>query len=419
MTVFKKWFSKLGPGFITGASDDDPAGIATYAQTGAVFGLSQLWTALFTTPMMIAVQIMCGKIGLVTGKGLAGIIRQHYSKWILYPAVFLLFIANTINLGANLGAMAASVQLLFFIPFYYILLLIAGVSLFMQIFVPYKIYASYLKYLSFALLSYVVLAFVVDIDLQKAILATVIPTFSFSHDYLLNIVAILGTTISPYLFFWQTSEEVEEEVQQRKISEMGKGIPKVSYFDIRKLKIDTISGMFFSNIIMWFIIVTTGSTLFTNNSGEIQTAADAALVLRPVAGEYAFLLFALGIIGTGFLAIPILAGSVSYAVSEAFGWHEGLYKKLKGAPGFYGVIAVCTLIGILINFVGINPMKALYYSAVVNGIIAPPLLVMILLISNNEKIMGNQKNSKVVNYVGIITILVMSTAAVLLILSLI
>ncbi|QQG41000.1 MAG: Nramp family divalent metal transporter [Candidatus Levyibacteriota bacterium] len=412
--MIKRLLRFIGPGFITGASDDDPSGIATYSQTGAQFGYGQLWTALFSFPLMVAVQEMSGRIGLITGKGLAGVIKEHYSKKILYPAVLLLFVANTINIGADLGAMAAVAQLVFGLPFIVWLIGMVITTLVLEIFVSYKLYAKYLKYLTFSLFSYVITAFIVKINWQEVLTASIIPSFSFHKEYLFNIVAIFGTTISPYLFFWQASEEVEEEVAHHRIRRMGAGQPKVTPKDISRLNIDTIVGMFFSNLVMWFIVVTTGATLFTHGIRDIKTAQDAALALRPLAGDFAFGLFALGIIGTGFLAVPVLAGSASYAISESFGWKAGLYQKLKSAHGFYGAITIATLIGILINFIGIDPMSALYYTAVINGFIAPPLLIIILLIANNKAILKDQVNGKLLNILGIATVVIMIIAAVLL-----
>lgn len=418
MKKIKKILKFLGPGFITGASDDDPSGIATYSQTGAIFGFSQLWIALFSFPLQAAVQEMCGRIGLVTGKGLAGVIKKSYPKGFLYASVFLLFVANTINIGADLGAMAASAQLIFNFPFIFWLMGMVALTLVLEIFVSYKTYSKYLKYLGIALFSYVFTAFAVKIDWKTVFLSTVIPHFEFNKIYLLNIVAILGTTISPYLFFWQADEEVEEEVLANKLERMGAGEPKVTKRDMRRLRVDTIFGMFFSNMIMFFIIVTTGATLFTHGIKNIASAEDAALALKPFAGDFAFWLFAAGIIGTGLLAVPVLAGSASYAISETFGWKEGLYRKFKKAHGFYGTIIIATLVGFLINFININPIAALYYSAVVNGIIAPPLIIMILFIANNKNIMGEKVNNTLVNTLGIITALVMGAASIFLLITL-
>jgi len=418
MKKIKKILSKLGPGFITGASDDDPSGIATYAQTGALFGFAQLWATVFTYPLMTTVQEMCGRIGLVTGHGLAGVIRRHYSKKLLYGAVFLLVVANTINIGANLGAMAASAKLLIDLPFAFWLILMTAITLVLEIFVSYKTYVKYLKYLALSLFAYVFSAFVVKVDWIEVLKSTFIPYVEFSKQYIMNIVAFLGTTISPYLFFWQANEEVEDEIAHHKLRRSGIGVPRVTPKDLSHLRMDTAVGMLFSNVVSWFIIVTTGATLYKNGIHTIGSAQDAALALRPFAGDFAFLVFAIGIIGTGLLAVPVLSGSASYAVAETFEWKAGLYLKLKKAHGFYGVITIATLLGLLINFVGINPIAALYYTAVINGIIAPPLLIFILIIANNGKIMRGRVNNKLQNFLGLFAILVMSASALLLLLTL-
>lgn len=415
MKKLKKFLKILGPGFITGASDDDPSGIGTYAQTGAQFGYTQLWTALFSFPFMSVIQEMCGRIGMVTGKGLSGVIRIHYAKPVLYSAVLLLLIANTINIGANLGAMASSAQLLFHIPFIFWLIAMTVLTLVLEVFVSYRVYAQVLKYLALALFAYVIVVFAVRQDWIHIFRSTFIPTISFQKDYLFNIVAILGTTISPYLFFWQANEEVEEEVEHKKLISMGRGKPHITTQDIRTMRLDTIIGMFFSNLIMFFIIVTTASTLHVNGITKIETADQAAKALQPIAGDFAFVLFAAGIIGTGLLAVPILAGSASYAFSEAFGWKEGLYRKFTQAHGFYGVITIATLVGLLVNFTPVKPFQMLYYSAIINGIIAPPLLILIMFITNNEKIMGKHTNSRFSNVFGWTITGVMSIAALMLI----
>lgn len=412
MKRIKKFLKKFGPGFITGASDDDPSGIATYSQTGALFGYTQLWTALFSFPFMATIQEMCGRIGLVTGKGLAGVIRKHYSKKILYFAVFILMIANTVNIGADLGAMASSAQLLFNIPFVYLLFGITTFCLLLQIFVPYHIYANILKYLTFSLFAYIVTVFLVKQDWALVFRSTLMPEFSFNKAYLLNIVAILGTTISPYLFFWQASEEVEEEVESGKLRIMGIGIPRFNKRDIKNLRFDTVTGMFFSNLIMFFIILTTASTLGKHGITDIQSADQAAQALKPLAGDFAYLLFTLGIIGTGLLAVPVLAGSSSYALSETFGWKTGLYRKFSKAHGFYGIIIVATLVGLLINFTSISPFKMLYYTAVLNGLCAAPLMVLIMFISNNKEIMKGYTNGFFSNVFGWTITFLMAVCAV-------
>ncbi|MBI2195422.1 MAG: divalent metal cation transporter [Candidatus Levybacteria bacterium] len=386
MSKIRRLFKALGPGFITGASDDDPSGIGTYAQTGAIFGFSQAWTAPFSFPFMSVVQEMCGRIGMVTGMGLTRVVKTHYAKPVLYITVALLLIANTINIGANLGAMASSAQLLLGIPFIFWLIGITVITILLEVFVSYPVYARILKYLAFSLLAYIITAFIVKQNWGEVLRSTVIPSFSMSREYLFNIVAILGTTISPYLFFWQADEEVEEEVQQGKIRHMGAGIPQVTGRDIHRMRWDTVAGMFFSNLVMFFIIITTASTLHANGITKIETADQAAQILRPLAGDFAFLLFAAGIIGTGLLAVPILAGSASYAVSEVFNWKEGLYRKFTQAHGFYGVITIATLIGLLVNFTPIAPFTMLYYTAILNGLAAPPLMILIMLVAHNKKI---------------------------------
>jgi NRAMP (natural resistance-associated macrophage protein)-like metal ion transporter len=410
----KKILKIIGPGFITGASDDDPSGIATYSQTGAQFGFTQLWTALFSFPFMTVVQEMCGRIGLVTGNGLAGIIRRNYPKPILIVAVSIVTIANTINIGADLGAMASAAQLIVPIPFIVLLIGMTVFTLILEVFVSYPTYARFLKYLTFSLFAYIITVFVVKQNWTKIIFSTLIPSFTLGKEYILNIVALLGTTISPYLFFWQADEEVEEEIEQHKLVRIGYGKPKLAAHDIQKMRIDTFAGMFFSNLVMFFIIATTASTLFPNGITHIETADQAAKALKPFAGDFAYLLFALGIVGTGLLAVPILAGSASYAISEAFNWKAGLSKKFTQAHGFYGVITIATLIGLLVNFTPIKPFQMLYYTAILNGICAPPLLVLILLIANNKKIMGKHTNSLFSNITGIVITLIMSIAAVLL-----
>lgn len=377
-----------------------------------MFGYAQLWVAVFSLPFMIAVQEMCGRIGMVTGKGLSGVIRKHYPKPILYVAVALLLIANTVNIGADLGAMASVANLVVGGNFAIMLIGMTVLTLVLEIFISYRTYAKYLKYLSLSLFSYFFIGFVVHQDWMQVLGAALIPHISWTPEYLLNIVALLGTTISPYLFFWQADEEVEEEVASGKLRMMGVGTPKISDRDIKVMRIDTMTGMMFSNLVTFFIMITAASTLHSDGIMEITSAAQAAEALRPIAGEFTFHFFALGIIGTGLLAVPVLAGSASYAVAEAFQWHEGLYLKLKKAHGFYGVITIATLIGLSVNFTAISPFSMLYYTAVLNGVIAPPLLLLILLISNNRKIMGKRTNTWVSNVLGGIITAVMWVAGV-------
>lgn len=411
----RTFFKKLGPGFITGASDDDPSGIATYSQTGAQFGYGQLWVALWSIPFMVVIQEMCGRIGMVTGTGLAGVIRRHYSKKLLYGAVLLLLIANTINIGADLGAMASSAQLLIGVPFVVLLIGMTILTLVLEIFVSYKTYAQFLKYLTLSLLAYVVTLFVVRQPWGEIAWNTFVPHVTLTKEYVMNIVALLGTTISPYLFFWQADEEVEEQVASGKLQSMGVGIPQIAAGDMKAMRNDTIRGMSFSNLITFFIIATAASTLGAHGITDINTADDAAKALQPLAGNFAEMLFAVGIVGTGLLAVPVLAGSASYAISETFQWEGGLSLKLKQAHGFYGIITVATLAGLLINFSMIPPFKVLYYSAMLNGLLAPPLMIVILLIGNNKNIMGKYVNNGWSNGLGWLITVVMGGCAAMMV----
>lgn len=414
----KKLLGKVGPGFITGAADDDPSGVATYAQTGAIFGYSQLWLVWFTSPFMIVIQQMCGRIGMVTGKGLAGVILDNYPKSVLYVTVSLLVVANTINIGADLGAMASSAQMLLGLPFLFWLVLITGSIIALEILVPYKIYSRILKYLALTLFTYVLATFVVRLDWDEVLYATLIPHIEISAAFLLNIVAILGTTISPYLFFWQASEEVEEEVADGRIPDMGIRRPCVTRQGIVEMNRDTVIGMFFSQIIMFFIIVTTAATLHASGITTIQTASQAAEALRPLAGDLSYLLFAAGIIGTGLLAVPVLAGASAYAVAETAGLREGLGKNPGRAPGFYVVIALSALVGMSLDLLGISPITALYYAAALNGLAAPPLMALVTRIANREDIMGRFVNSRESNILGWVIVLIMALTGAALIVNL-
>jgi len=407
-----QYWHMLGPGLTTGAADDDPSGIATYSQTGARWGFSLLWLAAFTFPLMAVVQEMCARIGLVTGRGLAGNIKRFYPKKILYTVTVLLFLANTFNIGADLGAMAKATQLLWpNFSFTILIFFFTVLSLILQIFTSYKDYAKYLKWLALVLMSYVLTAFFVHLNGREILQNAFLPHLDFSKDQIFLICGILGTTISPYLFFWQTSQEVEEEILQGKTS-IKLRRSETTDLEIKKMRVDIWSGMFFSNLAMFFIILTCAATLFRAGITNISTAAEAAAALRPLAGQYAFLLFAVGIIGVGLLGVPVLAGSASYALSESFGWKQGLYRKFKKARAFYGVIILSMLIGLGLNFIGLDPIKALIYSAVANGIVAPVILVLIVHMSDNKKIMGNKTNGKTVSAVGWITALVMIIAGV-------
>lgn len=399
----EKFWKTLGPGLTTGAADDDPSGIATYSQMGASQGFGLLWMSLFTFPLMSAVQEMCARIGLVTGRGLAANIKKYYSKKLLYLCTGLLLFANTFNIGADLGAMAESMKLV--LPtssFAFWVVLFALVSLLFQVFVPYKAYARYLKYLTFILFSYVLSALLVGIDWSDVFRHTFIPSISFSKEVLVLIAAALGTTISPYLFFWQSSQEVEEQIAQGENFQELKP-DKAGAKVIKNMRVDVFSGMFISNAVMFFIIATCAAVLYSSGITNIGTAADAAEALRPAAGELAFSLFALGILGTGFLAIPVLAGSASYAISESFGWKTGLFRKLKEASAFYGVIIAAMLLGILLNFVGLDPIKTLIYSAVFNGLISPIMIFFIIHLSGNKEVMGEFRNGKLAASLGWLT----------------
>lgn len=405
----KDYWHMLGPGLTTGASDDDPSGIAAYSQTGAQFGYHLLWMSVFTLPLMAVVQEMCARIGIVTGKGLAGNIRVHFSKRILYACTLLLFIANAINIGADLGAMAKGVQLLHpSLNFSFLVIGFAIFSLLLQIFTPYVRYAKYLKWLALILLSYIASSILAHLNWQEVLHAAIRPAINFSKDEIFLICAILGTTISPYLFFWQTSQEVEEQILQGKTTVRARRHTEPA--DIRSMRIDVWSGMLLSNVVMFFIIAACGGILFPNGITHIETAAQAAEALRPFAGDATYFLFAVGLIGTGLLAIPVLAGSTSYALAESFRWKEGLYQNLQQAYAFYGMIIISMLVGLGINFIGIDPIKALIYSAVANGLVSPLVLLLIVLISSNKKIMGRWVNKKYVTWIGWITFLLMLMA---------
>lgn len=406
----EEYIEKLGPGLITGAADDDPSGIATYSQTGAQYGTGLLWLAAWTFPLMAVIQEMCGRIALVTGQGLATNIKHLYSKKALYACTILLFIANTLNIGADLGAIAKAIQLI--VPggsFIFLIVLVGLLGLLLQIYIPYKKYAKVLKWLVISLFSYIATGLIIHMDWSSLLHDGLIPHITFSKDQILLITGILGTTISPYLFFWETSQEVEEQIAEGKTTV--KQRHGTTTEEIKKMRVDVWTGMFLSNLVMFFIIAVCANTLFTHGITNIATASDAAQALTPFAGRFASLLFTIGIIGTGMLAIPVLAGSTSYALSESFGWKEGLYHKLSEARAFYAIISISIAIGILLNFIGIDPIKALIYSAIANGIIAPIMLVFIVHISGSKKIMGAHRNSPFTNILGwIITILMGITA---------
>jgi NRAMP (natural resistance-associated macrophage protein)-like metal ion transporter len=402
----------IGPGFITGASDDDPSGIGTYAQTGAIFGFRQLWTILFSFPFMVVIQEMCGRIGMITGTGLSGVIKKNYGKKILYPLLLLLVAANVINIGADLGAMAASAQMLFGKSFVGWLILMTLITLLLIVFVPYNTYVRYLKFLSISLFGYIFTVFIVKQDWHEVLKATFIPSISMDKEYLMNFVAILGTTISPYLFFWQADEEVEEEIKEHRLEAMGAGKPRIFPVDLKMMRFDTAVGMFFSNLISFFVIDATAATLHVHGITNIQTTTDAAGALKPLAGNFAYMLFAIGIIGTGLMAVPVLAGSAGYAIAEAAKWRAGLFLKFRQAPRFYLIIVVSVVLGVLIHYCPFSPFELLYYTAILNGLAAPPIMLIILLICNNKKIMGANTNPLIINILAIFITIVMAAAAI-------
>jgi len=399
--VWGRLMRVLGPGIVTGAADDDPSGIATYTQAGALFGFLMPWTMLFTYPLMTAVQEACMRIGAVTGKGLAAVIRLNYSHKVLYPVVLLVVCANTLNIGSDIGAMAASVQLIFpMIPYTVASVVIAVFVIVLEVFVPYHVYIKILKWLAASLFSYVITAFLITVPWRDVLVATLVPHIEFSSMFFFAIVGIFGTTISPYLFFWQASNVVEDEIEKGRLPQRG-GVPKLSKRYMSDLRLDTFVGMLFSNVMAWFIIVVAAVVLHAAGNTNISSAADAARALEPLvstfpyAGFLAKLIFAVGIIGIGLQSIPVLAGSSAYAVAETFGWREGLYRKFSQSRNFYLVIICGTLAGLVFNVLGFDPMKALLFTADFNGIAAIPLILLITNISSRESIMGTYKSGLV------------------------
>ena len=380
------WLKKLGPGLITGAADDDPSGIATYSQAGAQFGFNMLWTLLLTYPLMVGIQIISAQIGRVSGHGLATNIRRHYPGWLLYGVVSLLLIANVINIAADVAAMGDAVKLLIGGPARLYALGFGLLSLLLQILVPYRRYVRVLKWLTLALLAYVGVVFAVHMPWSEVASKTVLPQMSWKRDYITNVVAIFGTTISPYLFFWQASQEVENQTADP-LAKPLKYAPEQAADNLRRIKIDTCTGMGFSNLVAFFIVLTTAATLNAHGLTDIQTTAQAASALRPIAGEFGFLLFAAGIIGTGLLAVPVLAGSAAYAMAGAFRWKNSLEAKPAAAKQFYGIIAVSTLLGVALCFTPVDPIRALYWSAVINGVMSVPIMTIMMAMASRADIM--------------------------------
>lgn len=405
LSRFTSGWKKIGPGLVTGASDDDPSGIATYSQAGAAFGLSTLWTAIIAFPLMAAIQQMCARIGLVTSQGLTGTLKKHYPRPILYLMLLFSFPAIIMNIGADIAGMGAVGNLLFpTIEANYFSVIFTIILLGLIIYLPYQKIASVLKYLCIVMLVYFIVPFLYKQDFTAIIKATFIPTIRFDKNFMAIIVGILGTTISPYLFFWQASVEVEE-MKNRKHIIVNKKI-------IREINQDVDFGMTVSGFVMYFIILTTGTVLYNGGIHQIDTVEQAAMALKPIAGNLAYLLFAVGVIGTGLIAIPVLSGSISYIFSETFGWEQGLDKKFHEAKGFYVIIAISLILGLSINYIGISPIQSLIYTAILYGLTAPVLIAIILHISNNKKIMGTNVNGKVANFLGFSVLVIMSVAAI-------
>ncbi len=397
----KKFFKIFGPGLVTGAADDDPSGIATYSQAGAQFGYGQLWTVLFMLPLMTAIQEACARIGQVTGKGIVAVAKEHYGKKTVIFIVSLVLIANTINIGADIGAMAAATQLIVPIPFIIIILFFTALILFSEIFTSYKTYSRILKWLTISLLAYLLTVLIVDQPWITVLKSTFIPHVEWSYAFFFMITAILGTTISPYMFFWEANQEVEEEKEKHLIGADGK--PKISWKNITSMRVDNAVGMIASEIAAWCIILTSATVLYSNGVTDIETSAEAAMALEPLvrtfpdAGFIAKIIFSVGVVGLGLIAVPVLAGSASYAVAEAFNWRAGLNYKFKKAHGFYGVITVATVVGLAINFIGIDPFKALIVTSVINAVVSIPLIFFIARIAGNKNIMGEFKSGLLSN----------------------
>jgi len=405
-----RFFRELGPGLITGAADDDPSGISTYSVTGASFGFAQLWTALFSFPLMAAVQLMCARLGLVAGEGLAAVIRRRYPRWVLWGACALLAFANIVNIGADLSGMAEAMEMMTDIHALVWTPLFAALIVVLLIWSSYRQMARVFKWLTLVLFAYIAAAFLAHPHWPEVIKATFVPHIEWSATYLATFVAILGTTISPYLFFWQTAQEVEEErAAGRKTIKARRG---ATAEELRTARMDVITGMAFAGVVMYFIIVATGATLYKSGQRDIETARQAAEALRPLAGNLAYLLFTVGLVGTGMLGIPALAGSAAYAVAEAMHWRGSLNDTPRIAPKFYGVLAAAVVLGLALNALKVNAVKMLFYAAVVNGVLAPPLIVLVTLLTSDKRIMGKHTNSPLIKWLGWITAVVMAVASI-------
>jgi len=405
-----RFFAVLGPGLITGASDDDPSGIGTYSVAGAAYGLSMLWLALLTYPLMTVIQAMCARIGMVSGRGVASVLKLRFPRWVVVPVALLLFVANTINIGADLGAMAASINLFAGWPIQVVVVPLALAVLALMVFARYRLLVSIFKWLTVALFAYVVTGFIVKPNAVDVLRHTFVPEFQWDSGFIATVVAILGTTISPYLFVWQSSQEVEEEVEQGRTSVRSR--QGASGRELGQRHLDVSVGMAVSNLVMYFIILTTGSTLFVHGQTDIQDANTAAQALAPLAGPAAQWLFGVALLFTGLLAIPVLAGSAAYALSDAFGWSVGLNRPVSRVPQFYGVMAAATLVGLLLNFTSVNAIQALVLTSIINGVVAPILLALIMIVANSREIMGNRANGPWSNGLGWFTTGAMAAAAV-------
>jgi NRAMP (natural resistance-associated macrophage protein)-like metal ion transporter len=394
------YFRRLGPGLVTGASDDDPSGIGTYSQAGAAFGFGLLWTAWITLPLAAAVQETAARLGLVTGHGLATLIKLRFPRWVLIGAVTLVAVANGFNIGADLGSMAASVRLLVPLPQALLLVAMAGLMVGLEILLPYEQYAKVLRWLTLSLAAYIAVLFVIDVNWGSVLRQTLIPRVSWNRSEIAMLIAILGTTISPYLFFWQTSEEVEEKQLEKTHA--------VDREHLALMRTDVLAGMGSAVLVMWAIMVASAATLGSKGVTTVQTAQQAAEALKPIAGDLASLLFTLGIVGTGLLAVPVLAGSTAFALSEAFGWQEGLGKKFSGARKFYAVIAVAMLVGLVMNFAGVDPIRALYFAAILNGLAAPPLILLMLILSNHKPTCGKWTGRRWSNTLVVLALVLMT-----------
>lgn len=403
----KLFVRALGPGLITGVSDDDPSGIGTYSSVGAKFGLAIIWMAAWLLPIMLAIQETCARIGIVTNRGLASVLKKYYQQWVVFLAVVLLIVANVANIGADLGAMAASVKMITGLNYYFSAIVFAVIIILVEVFVDYRLYAKMLKWLTLSVFAYIIAGFMIQPEWREIFRNAIIPQIKFSEEYFFAMVAVFGTTITPYLFFWQASEEVEDG----KANGCKKNNAMVCE-RLGKMRTDVNTGMLLANVVFFFIVLTTAQVLFKNGINNIESAEQAALALKPFAGQYAYLLFALGIIGTGLLAVPILAGSSAYALAEIMQWREGLSEKFSHARGFYLVIIFSVLCGLALNFFHINPITALYYAAFLNGIIALPLLVMIMLVGHNKQIMGHETNPVWVTFFGWLSIVFMAALIV-------